>query len=97
LGFTSFFLNQFLALLVGVVLNIFSYIKYKSHLIEKQRELEQLQMSSIHNQPTTSKEIEQQRQREKTERKIEKNMFFMALTLSSISIISRFIFMVCFV
>jgi hypothetical protein len=50
-------------------------------------------MSSIHNRPTTSREMLQENQREKVERKIEKNMLFMALTLCSISILSRFIFM----
>jgi hypothetical protein len=96
LGFTSFFLNFFLSLLVGIILNISAYIKYKSYVIKKKREVEQLQMSSINNRPTTAREMIQMRQREKTERKIERNMFYMALTISSISFLSRFLSMACY-
>ena len=63
IGFTSFFLNQLMSLLVGVALNIFSYIEYKLFSIKRHRELEDLQMSSINNIPTTTREIEQQRLR----------------------------------
>jgi hypothetical protein len=97
LGLSMFFLNFFLSLIVGITLNISSYIKYKLHVRKRQREIEELQMSSIHNRPTTNREILQENQREKIERKIEKNMLFMALTLSSISILSRFIFMISYV
>ena len=97
IGFTSFFLHLFLSLLAGIILNIFSNITYKSHVNVKQREFEQLQMSSLNNQATTSREFEQQHQRERMERKIEKNMFYMALILCSISILSRFIFMISYV
>ena len=62
-----------------------------------QKEVEDLQMSSIHNRPTTSRELLQVNQREKIERKIEKNMLYMALTLCSMSILSRFIFMIGYV
>jgi hypothetical protein len=96
LGFTSFFLNLFLSFFVGVILNISAYIKYKLHVDMRKREVEQLQMSSINNRPTTNREIVQMRQREKTERKIERNMFYMGLTLCSISIVSRLILMLCF-
>ena len=89
LVFTEFFLNLFLSLLVGTILNFLSYIKYKYHLRQKLKEAEELQMSSIHNKPTTCREIEQQSRREKREHRIERNMFYMALTLCSISIVSR--------
>jgi hypothetical protein len=97
LGLTAFFLNFFLSLCVGVKLNIISYIKYKSHVRKRHQEVEELQISSFNNRPTISREIEQINQREKFERNIERNMFYMALTLCSFSILSRFIFMTCFI
>ena len=36
-GFSTFFLNLFVTLLVGIILNISSYIKYKSHVINNLR------------------------------------------------------------
>jgi len=97
LGLSTFFLNFFLCLIVGITLNISSYRKYKSHVRKRQKEKEDLQMSSIHNRPTTNREMLQENQREKIERKIEKNMLYMALTLCSMSILSRFIFMISYV
>jgi uncharacterized membrane-anchored protein len=64
---------------------------------KKLREIEELQMSSIHNRPTTIREMLQVNQREKNERKIEKNMFFMALTLCSISMLLRLLSMISYV
>jgi len=93
-GFTTFFLNLFVTLLVGIVLNLSSYIKYKSHVNMRKREVEQLQMSSINNIPTTNRELVQMRQREKTERRIERNMLYMAISLCFVSILTRFTFMV---
>ena len=93
-GFTIYFLNLFISVLVGVTINIVSYVKYKSHMTMRQREIEQLQISSIHNRPTTNREIEQLKHRERIEHQIERNMFYMSLTLCSISILSRFLIMV---
>ncbi len=92
LGFTGFFLNLFLSFLVSVILNIASCIKYKSYVSMRKREVEQLQLSSTNNRPTTNREMIQMRQREKTERKIERNMFYMALTLCFVSFFTRFVF-----
>ncbi len=89
LGFTQFFLNQFLTLFVGVTLNIVSIYLYKTQIRQKRHDVEQLEMSSIHNRPTTQREIEQINQRERAERSIEKNMFYMALTLCFITVFSR--------
>jgi len=97
LALFSIFLNYILTLFVGITLNISSYIVYKSHARKRKQEKEDLQMSSIHNVPTTSREMLQVSQREKIERKIERNMFYMALTLCSISILSRFLFMLSYV
>jgi len=93
IGLTSLFLNSFLTLLVGIILNIVSYIKYKIYSNQRKRELEHLQMSSINNRPTTSREMEQQRRRQRTEQNIEKNMLRMSLTLCTISILLRFLYM----
>ena len=54
-------------------------------------------MSSINNRPTTSRELEQQRKREAKEQQIERNMFRMSFTLCTISILSRFILMCCYI
>jgi len=96
LGFASFFLNQFVTLLVAITLNTLSYILFKSYVRKRKQQLDDLQMSSIHNRPTTSRELTQLRHREETDRKIERNMFYMGLTLCSISIVSRLILMLCF-
>jgi hypothetical protein len=96
IGFTGVFLNQILSLLIGIILNIFSYIKFKSYKRKKQRENEELEMSSIYNRPTINREMEQINQRERNERKIERNMFLMALTLGSISILSRALLIACY-
>jgi hypothetical protein len=97
LGLSTFFLNFFLSLIVGIILNISSFIVYKLHVRKRQREVEDLQMSSIHNRPTTNREMLQVNEREKIERKIEKNLLFMAFTLCSISILLRFLFMFIYI
>ena len=98
LGFSNTFLNFFLSLLVGLVLNILSFILYKFHATQRQREFEQLQLSSIYNQPTIEREIEQRRSIERNRsRQIESNMFYMALTLCSIGVVSRLLFLVGYV
>jgi len=51
-------------------------------------------MSSLNNRPTTNREFEQIKHRERTERRIERNMFYMSLTLCSISILTRFLVVV---
>jgi hypothetical protein len=94
--FFGLFLNLSLLVIVGVILNITSLLKYKSHARQRREEAERLEMSSIHNRPTTSRELEQIKQKERTERQIEKNMLYMALTLSSLSIFSRCIFILSF-
>ena len=54
-------------------------------------------MSSINYLPTITREMEQLRERARIEHRIERNMLYMALTLCTISIESRLIFMACFV
>jgi len=88
LGFSSFFLNRFLSLCVGIFLNIISIYQYKSYLKRKQSETERLEMSSVNNRLVISRELEQLDWRERNERNKKKNMLYMALTLCSISIFS---------
>ena len=97
LGFTIFFLHFLLSFLVGVTLNILSYIKYKSYMNKRHMEVTELQMSSINNQPITSRELEQMEQRERLDRQIERNMFYMALALCSMSVLSCAIFMASYI
>jgi hypothetical protein len=97
LGFTSFFLNTFLTLFVGITLNILSVLKYKLYIKKKRKEIEQLEMSSANNKLVINRELEQFNLRQKNERTKKKNMLFMALTLSSISILSRIVHMITFV
>ena len=66
--FFDFFLNLSLLVIVGVILNIISFFKYKSHARQRRQETERLEMSSIHNRPTTSRELEQIKQKERIER-----------------------------
>ena len=99
LGFALFFLNLFLTLIVGVVLNILSVYLYKSYLKEKnQREAE------LHAAVFTTNRVDivvprrkKLTPKELKEQKAENNMFYMAFTLSSMSILSRVLMMFCYV
>ena len=51
LAFTTFFLNVFLSLVVGVTLNVVSFIKYHTRTRQRRRDIECLQVSSIHKRP----------------------------------------------
>jgi hypothetical protein len=95
LSINIFFLNTLLCLIVGVALNVLFYIKYKKYARKRQREIESLQMRSIHNKPTIDREIIQFDYRERTDSKIEKNMAYMAITLCSMSILTRVLIIVC--
>jgi hypothetical protein len=91
-----FFLNLFLSVIVGVTLNVVSLLKYKSYVREKRRQ--DTSVNSNHNQATTSSsEITPKKlsQKELNEKRAEKNMFYMALTLCSISILSRCLIILC--
>ena len=97
LAFTTILANLGLLIVVGTALNIVSLFKYKSHVSERKQEVETLEVTSSYNRVTIRHEIEQQKQREKNDRQIEKNMLYMALTLSTISIVSRIIFMFTYI
>jgi hypothetical protein len=102
IGFTSVFLNLFLTLVIGITLNIVSVYLYSSYL--KQRKLREVFLraseSPNSNEDKAYDSLNTQPKRtltpkEKQERKIERNMMLMALTLSSISILSRIILLCC--
>ena len=80
----NYVFNNFFTLIVCVVLNVVSVIKYKSYLRRKKQATEKLRTET--NQPAPG--VNQIR-KEKKERKAENNMLYMALTLSSISITYR--------
>ena len=102
------FLNLFLTIFIGTILNIVFVYQYRSHVRERRRKDEAyvLGTNKQQNQATTSLDdievVVVSRPRELTQKEInenraEKNMFFMALTLSSISIVSRSILIVRYV
>ncbi len=101
------FLNQFLTLVIGLILNIVSVLQYKSYLRERSQREEAYRRVAFSNNnnhgEVASIEVVSQRPdrqltpREKKDRKVEKNMFYMALTLSTISTVSRILFMISYV
>jgi len=95
LSFNIFFLNTLLCLIVGVTLNVLFYVKYKQYARKRQQEIESLLIRSVHNKPTIDRELIQFNYRERTDSKIEKNMAYMAITLCSMSILTRVLIIAC--
>ena len=100
-GVIVFFLNLFMTLAIGVALNIVSFVKFKAYIRQRQRQEinngNELEMTSIHNRLTTRREVEQYYERENVKHHVEKNMFYMALALCSISILSHVLLMIVYV
>jgi hypothetical protein len=116
-GFTSFFLNLFLTLVVGLIMNIVSVYQYKSYLRKRSKRDEAYRRAAFSlnkppleaQQATTSLDevvsvvvVTPQRPhsmtaKERNDQKAETNMFFMALTLSIISTLTRVFFMISFI
>jgi len=96
LAFTTFFLNYFLTLVVGIILNILSVYQYKVYLRQR-RQRDQEYYITAHN---ISGELTIPRRvlttKEKNDRKAEKNMYYMAFTLCLISIFSRSLLMLSY-
>jgi hypothetical protein len=101
------FLNLFLSLLVGIILNVVSVSQYRSYVRDR-REKDEAYSRVNYDKKSNTEDVEIQvvvvavvsrpkvlTQKEKNENKSEKNMFQMALSLCSISIVSRFL--ICFV
>ena len=84
LGFTSFFLNTFLPLFVGMAFNFIYVYQYKAY--QRRRDIVFNKQSS--NLSTARHSLTQ---KDCKESKTNKNMFFMALTLCSLSILFLFL------
>ena len=54
----------------------------------------ELELTSVNNRLMTHREVEQYYERQRVKRQIERNMFYMALTLCSISVVSRLLLMI---
>ena len=97
LAVTTFFLNLFLTLVVGVTLNIVSLHLYKSYLRQRSQILNETQQVIF---TTRTNDIEMRAlraPREKKLRKAEMKMFLMAFVLCSISILTRVLFMCAYI
>ena len=113
LGFTQIFLNLVLSIIIGVTLNIVSVRLYRSYVKERrekekkyarvayQKKEDPIQATTSANQEiNVVVPINQSKvltQKEINENKAENNMFHMALTLCSLSILSRIIFILIFI
>jgi hypothetical protein len=85
--FTYFFLNLFLSLSFGLVLNIYSLVSYKLYLKQRRvRVTEVPNNNGIQSQTPVQRNVSR---KEMNENRAAKNMLYMALTLSSFSIFSR--------
>jgi hypothetical protein len=92
LGVSIFFLNIFLMLVIGVALNITAYVQYKSYLSQRRQRDEVSLKANTKNGTTIRLSL-----KERYDRQAEKNMFYMSLTLCSISILSRLLLMFIFI
>ena len=83
------FLNLFLTTIIGITLNIVSFCQYKRYIF-KRKQREDTYQSMHRSQNWSNREIlVRKRIKEMNERNVEKNMFFMALTLCSLLIMLR--------
>jgi hypothetical protein len=95
------FANLFLSIVFGFILNIVSFLKFKLYLKEKREKFAQnYDLATINNNTKNSLQIQQVArpvltQKEINENKAEKSMFFMALTLCTISLVSRVLIICC--
>ncbi len=104
LGFTQFFLNTILPLVVGVTLNIVSVHQQKSYLRHRhERDLENngITYHALNVEVVVFATLviplpikSELTPKEKRDRKVEKRMFYMALTLCTIAIVSRGLLMI---
>jgi hypothetical protein len=88
-GFTYFFLNIFLSLSFGLVLNIYSLVSYKSYLKQRRERVAEVPNNNVAHSSTQTQPLRSVSKREMNENRAAKNMLYMALTLSSFSILSR--------
>ena len=86
LGVTYFILNLICTLIVGITLNIVSFVQFKLYLIKRNQE--ELRLNNNRPMSTSSTGM----QRDINERRAEKNMLYMIISLVFLSIFSRVIF-----
>jgi hypothetical protein len=107
------FLNLFLSVIVGVVLNVVSVNLYRSYIRERRENAKayaRVTFNHSQNQTTTNNELDIQvvvvspphksmklSRKEVDENKAESNMFRMALTLCSLSILSRILIILIYI
>jgi hypothetical protein len=111
LAFTQFFLIQLPTLAVGLALNVISVIQHKSYLRKKLQIFRMAPNAPNHNNNNsnvasnhiTNLEVpivpigQELTPKERNDRNTEQSMFYMALTLCTIDLASRFILMIIFV
>ena len=98
------FLNLFLSVLVGIVLNIVSVNLYRSYIRERRERVKGYARASL-NQTNNELDIQvvvvpkskKLSRKEVDENKAESNMFSMALTLCSLSILSRILIILIYI
>jgi hypothetical protein len=97
-GVTSFFLNLFLTLVIGVTLNVTSYYQYKSFLVHSKRMFEEYWISLVTPSDLLLEVLPRPMSQKKiNDRNAERNMFRMAIIQCTISIFMRSIFMFTYV
>jgi len=102
-GITSVFLNLFLTLVVGIALNVASVYQYKTYIRQKSVKETAFRLAWYSKQmladgeTNVKLEMRELTPKEINEHKTERNLFFMALTLCTISILSRIVFVFCYV
>jgi len=79
-------------LVIGVALNITAYVQYKSYLSQR-RQRDEVSLKANNKNATTVRLSF----KERCYRQAEKNMFYMSLTLCSISILSRLLLMFIYI
>ena len=89
LDFTHLFLNLLLTTFIGITLNILSIFQYKRYLFKRKQREESYKIKYQSRKWNNRELLSRERNKEMNERNVEKNMFFMALTLCSLLIISR--------
>ena len=89
---TEFVLNLMSCIIVGITLNVVSWVKFKSYLKRKRQEqIEEMTIMSSTRQPPSM-----MTQHNLNERHAERTMFYLILILCSISICTRVCSMCCF-
>ena len=86
LGVTYFLLNLICTLIVGITLNLVSFVQFKLYIIKRNQEEFRLNINRLTSTSST------ETQRDINERRAEKNMLYMIISLVFLSIFSRVIF-----